>query len=125
MARVLLVEDDPDGRDIRALLLEHAGHHVAIAANAIDARIVFRESVPDCVILDLRVPALEDGFALIREFRKAAPSLKLVILAGQIANLDGHPERFLVDEVLAKPVRSERLINALASAKSYKTSSNI
>jgi hypothetical protein len=36
-----------------------------------------------------------------------------VVLAGWRADLDGRPERDLVDEVLAKPVRSERLTDAV------------
>jgi hypothetical protein len=35
------------------------------------------------------------------------------VLAGWSADLEGRPEQQLVDEVLAKPVRSERLSNAV------------
>jgi CheY-like chemotaxis protein len=114
MARVLLVDDDPDGLDIRTLLLEHAGHQVVAAAETLGARALFAEAIPDCVILDLRVPNPEDGLALIRDFRRAAPNVRIVILAGHAADLDGRAETLLVDDVLAKPVRSERLMNAVA-----------
>jgi CheY-like chemotaxis protein len=117
MARVLLVDDDPDGRDVRAMLLEHAGHQVALAADTTVARALFSESVPDCVILDLRVPQPDDGMSLIREFRAAAPGVRIVILAGYVADLDGRPENQLVDDVLAKPVRSERLLRSVTSAR--------
>jgi hypothetical protein len=50
---------------------------------------------------------------LVREFRDAAPGVRIVVLAGWGADLDGRPEQALVDEVLAKPVRSERLISAV------------
>jgi two-component system OmpR family response regulator len=113
MARVLLVDDDPDGRDIRTLLLEHAGHQVVAAADTLGARARFGECIPDCVILDLRVPECEDGLALIRDFRRAAPGVRIVILAGHIADLDGRAESRLVDDVLAKPVRSERLLSVV------------
>jgi len=116
MARVLLVDDDPDGRDLRAMLIERAGHHVLVAADPVSARACFRQSVPDCVILDLRIPNREDGLSLICDFRRSAPAVRIVVLAGEIADLDGRPERHLVDEVLAKPVRSERLLNAIDGA---------
>ncbi len=80
------------------------------------ARNRFREFAPECVILDLRLPSPEDGLALVREFREfpaAAPGLRIVVLAGWSADLEGHPEQNLVDEVLAKPVRSERLMGAV------------
>ncbi|HYV63601.1 MAG TPA: response regulator [Bryobacteraceae bacterium] len=113
MARVLLVDDDPGGLEIRKMLLERDGHRVSTAADAPAARAQFRASVPECVILDLRLPSPEDGLALVREFREAAPEVRIVVLAGWSADLDGRPEQTLVDEVLAKPVRSERLIGAV------------
>ena len=113
MAKVLLVDDDPGGLEIRKMLLERAGHQVSTATDASTARERFRESVPECVILDLRLPSPEDGLALVREFREAGKGVRIVVLAGWDADLEGHPEQALVDEVLAKPVRSERLITAV------------
>jgi DNA-binding response OmpR family regulator len=120
MARVLLVDDDPGGLEIRKMLLERDGHSVFTAADVVTARDQFRKSSPECVILDLRLPSPEDGLALVREFREcreAAPGLRIVVLAGWSADLEGRPEQALVDEVLAKPVRSERLIHAVSSVK--------
>jgi CheY-like chemotaxis protein len=120
MARILLVDDDPDGLEIRKLLLERDGHQVSIAADVATARDLFRETAPDCVILDLRLPSPDDGLALVREFREyrecreGAPEVRIVVLAGWGADLEGRPEHALVDEVLTKPVRSERLINAVS-----------
>ena len=110
MAIILLVDDDPGGLEIRKMLLERDGHRVFTAADVTTARARFHELAPECVILDLRLPSPEDGLALVREFREAAPDLRIVVLAGWSADLEGRPERTLVDEVLAKPVRSERLV---------------
>ena len=95
------------------MLLERDGHLVITAADADAARYQFQEKAPECVILDLRLPSPEDGLALVREFRAAAPDLRIVVLAGWSADLEGRPEQNLVNEVLAKPVRSERLITAV------------
>jgi CheY-like chemotaxis protein len=113
MASVLLVDDDPGGLEIRKMLLERDGHRVSTAVDAASARDRFHELAPDCVILDLRLPSPEDGLALVREFRETAPGVRIVALTGWRGDLDGHPEQALVDEVLAKPVRSERLITAV------------
>ena len=113
MSSVLLVDDDAGGLEIRKMLLERDGHRVSTAVDATTAREKFHELAPDCVILDLRLPSPEDGLALVREFREAAPDLRIVVLAGWGADLEGRPEQRLVDEVLAKPVRSERLISAV------------
>ena len=113
MASVLLVDDDPGGLEIRKMLLERDGHRVSTATDAATARDKFHETSPACVILDLRLPSPKDGLALVREFRQVSPEVRIVVLAGWGADLEGRPEQDLVDEVLAKPVRSERLIKAV------------
>jgi CheY-like chemotaxis protein len=113
MARVLLVDDDRAGLAIRKLVLERSGHQVAIASNVEEAQALFREVQPETVVLDLRVPELEDGLKLIREFRAAAPNVRLVALAGLSADLDGRSEAGMVDEIVAKPSPTRRLLEAV------------
>lgn len=113
MSRVLLVDDDRDGLEIRKRILESRGHQVVAASEASRARDEFQAAAPEMVILDLRVPEPEQGLALIREFRAASKSFKLIVLCGCPADLDGRPERELVDLILSKPVRSEALLSAV------------
>jgi DNA-binding response OmpR family regulator len=113
MARVLLVDDDLDALEIRKRIFEKEGHYVVAAPTAARAREHFFAESPDSVILDLRVPDLDDGLAQIREFRVASRELKIVVLAGWCADLEGRSERALVDVILSKPVRSELLLRAI------------
>jgi len=113
MAKVLLVDDDADTLEIRKLILEHSGHQVSASASPSDARKQFHADPPQSVILDLRLPNPEDGIALIREFRAASPTVKIIVLAGCCADLDGRSERALADLILSKPVRSEILLGAI------------
>jgi len=114
MARVLVVDDDTAGLEIRKLILERRGHEVTVASNVEQARAAFQMSVPETAILDLRLPKVEDGLALIREFRQAQPGMRIVVLCGNVADLDGREEAAMVDQVLAKPVRSDQLLEAVA-----------
>jgi DNA-binding response OmpR family regulator len=113
MSRVLLVDDDAGALSIRKLIFENDGHQVFAAPSAISAREQVLSDPPQSVILDLRLPHAEDGFALIREFRAASRDLKIVVLSGWSADLDGRAESALVDLVLSKPVRSEVLLRAI------------
>jgi len=113
MARVLLVDDDADALEIRRRIFEYAGHHVNAAPDAGSAREQFHRELPDSVILDLRLPDPEDGLALIREFRAVSQEVKIVVLAGWRADLDGREESALVDQILSKPVRSEVLLGSI------------
>lgn len=108
MARVLVVDDDAAALEIRKLVLERAGHVVSLATTAEQAR----SAAPcDVVLLDLRLPEVEDGLALIREFHNA--NARIVVLCGNRADLDGRAEAALVDEIVTKPARSEMLLRAV------------
>ena len=115
MARVLLVDDDAAGLEIRRVVLERHGHLVSAAGDPQSARAAFQETMPEAVILDLRLPELEDGLALIRDFRAASPNVRLIVLAGWSADLDGRTEAAMVDEFIAKPASSQRLVDAVTS----------
>jgi len=121
MAHVLAVDDDPAGLEIRKLVLERRGHHVTVARDVQEARAAFSANAPDTIVMDLRLPEAEDGLALIRDFRAAGPNVRIVVLCGCSADLDFQPEATLVNEILTKPVRTGRLLEAIAGAASHGT----
>jgi CheY-like chemotaxis protein len=111
MPRVLLVDDDVDQTSLRKLIFERAGHEVATASDCDTARAAFTESAPQVVIMDLRIPNEGDGLALIREFRAARPSVRIVVFSGYACDLAGSVEAPMIDTVVTKPARSERLLS--------------
>ena len=117
MARVLLVDDDAAALDLRQLILEREGHQVSIASEPNSARALFAETRPECVVMDLRLPEANDGIALIREFRAAAPGVRIIVLAGWPLDIEGTPEAQMVNLVLAKPIRTAALVSALAQSE--------
>lgn len=66
-ARILVVDDEPDIRDLVSDILADEGYTVAQAANADQARARKRELQPDLVLLDIWMPD-EDGISLLREW---------------------------------------------------------
>jgi len=113
MARILLVEDDRDALEIRKRILESKGHRVVAVSSAGRARDEFSTDPPESVVLDLRIPEAEDGLALIREFRAASREVRIVVVSGLRADIEGRRESKLVDVILSKPVRSEMLLGAI------------
>lgn len=70
--KVLVIEDDPDSREVLHLLLEQSGAEVNSANSAQDAINLLRElngHLPDVIISDLAMPN-EDGYSLIERIRK-------------------------------------------------------
>jgi len=107
--RVLVVDDDPAALEIRKLVIARRGHDVKVASDIDQARAAYSAGV-DVVVLDLRLPAVEDGLSLIREFR----GTRVVVLCGNRGDLDGRDEAGMVAMILEKPVKSEVLLSAIA-----------
>lgn len=116
MATLLLVDDDRESLPIRRLIFERGGFQVSTAVSAAEARATFFADPPQIVLLDLYLPELEDGCALIRDFRAHAPGVRIVVLSGWTGDLLQRPEAHLIDLVLEKPLRSEKLLSALTAA---------
>ncbi len=66
---VLVVDDDPDIRELISDYLSGVGYAVATAAGAADMRTRIQEHVPDVVLLDVGLPG-EDGLSLARYLRE-------------------------------------------------------
>ena len=66
--RVLVVEDEPDIRDLLAFHLEREGYLVTRASTGAEALRQLRASAPDLVILDLMLPEM-DGLEVCRRLR--------------------------------------------------------
>lgn len=113
MARLLLVEDDPDQLELRRLILEHAGHRVWTASSPREALAAFTEARPAVVVMDLRLPRTEDGVSLIYALRSSLPGLRIVVLSGAEENFETSPARALVDCYLKKPVPSKELVSLI------------
>lgn len=70
--KVLLVDDDEDGRDLLCDILGVRGAQVVSASSAPQAFSMFQDARPDVIVSDLGMPG-EGGLALIRRVRALAP----------------------------------------------------
>jgi CheY-like chemotaxis protein len=68
---VLIVDDDPDAREVVAAILRHHGAKVIVATSVSTAMVALRrEQQIDVLIADLGMP-IEDGYDLIRQVRES------------------------------------------------------
>lgn len=70
--RVLLVEDDPDARELLAGVLDERGASVVAAASTDEAFRAFEREPPQVLVCDLGLQG-EDGYALLSRIRALAP----------------------------------------------------
>jgi CheY-like chemotaxis protein len=105
MARILVVDDEPDERFLVGRTLKKQGHDVSVAENGAAGLRAAQEQVPDLVVTDVMMPVM-DGAEFIRRLRGDPVTAGIPILA---ASGDTHLAG-AADAVLAKPYDDRRLV---------------
>ena len=80
MARILVVDDEPEIRDLCAVTLREAGHHVVLADNGQMALDIHRIAPQDLVLLDMFMP-IKDGIETLTALRKVQPAPKIIAVS--------------------------------------------
>jgi CheY-like chemotaxis protein len=107
---ILVVEDDPDTRELIEVVLERAGARVVTAGDARQALQLVQDRTPDLILSDVGLPD-EDGRAFIRKVRE----LKLRVPAAAVTAYDEEADNLAAgfDRHLRKPVDYDRLLRVV------------
>lgn len=80
---ILIADDEEAFRNSLEKILSRRGYQVTLAPDGANAlRMVLRGGI-DVVILDIKMPGL-DGIQTLREIRRIAPDLHVIILTGHL-----------------------------------------
>jgi signal transduction histidine kinase len=113
--RVLVVDDQPDERQLFEFVLQHAGAEVRTASSAAQAVTTVASWRPDVLVSDIAMPE-EDGYALLNKLRLRHADLPAIAVTAHARQEDR--ERALragFNLYVAKPVDPARLTEAVAS----------
>lgn len=114
-ARILVVEDEDDTRDLVSLLLEQAGAQLRSVASAESALESLTDFTPDLLLSDLAM-AGHDGLWLVEQMRSRLPELPTIALSAYAASEDAERARDAgFDAYLVKPVEADRLLAKVAA----------
>jgi DNA-binding response OmpR family regulator len=111
-ARVLVVEDVDDIRDLIAINLRLEGFDVATAEDGLDCLAVVGDYDPDVITLDVAMPRL-DGFSTAEQLRgsPATAHIPLIIVSARAQGSDkALGEEIGVNAYLTKPFDPEELV---------------
>lgn len=78
---ILVVDDEPDIRELIKDILEDENYQVTIAANGEEAQAEFSRQLPDLVLLDIWMPDI-DGISLLKEFKQQNKAVTIVMMSG-------------------------------------------
>ncbi len=82
MAKILVIDDDAQDRDLIGAVLEERGYEVILAENGRTGLMSCHRERPDAIVLDLRMPEL-DGRSVLQQLRTLHPSLPVVVFSGE------------------------------------------
>lgn len=106
MRRILVIDDDPDLREVIELGLQMAGWAVVTAASGAEGLALAATHLPDAIILDMMMPGM-DGHAVL-EALKAEPvtrDIPVLFLSAKLQN----PLEAAAESVIPKPFDPLRL----------------
>ena len=118
MARILIVDDDPDVVEACRLVLEQEGHVVTHAANRVEGMAALAGDEPDLLILDVIMDQPDDGIAMAQELRRRAFDAPIIMLTsiGKVTGFayGSNPELVPVDYFHEKPIEPAVLVCKVA-----------
>ena len=117
--KILLVDDDPDIRDVLTVILESRGYQTVTARDGIEGLAALRAENPDLMIVDLLMPKM-DGFAMLKELQdgrwskyRGTPILILSSVREEASRRRYELEtalEFNVDDYVEKPINPDILL---------------
>ncbi len=89
MAKILVVDDEPDAVELVEFNLKNTGFEVVTAADGAEALKKARASLPDLIVLDLMIPEV-DGLEVCKLLRRdaATAGIPILMLTAKAAEID-------------------------------------
>ena len=118
MPRLLLVEDNPENRDMLARRLVRRGFELSFAVDGAQAVTFAREQMPDLVLMDLSLPVL-DGWEATRQIKADPKTRGIPVIALTAHAMEGDRRKAMAagaDDYDTKPVDLTRLLGKIAMA---------
>jgi signal transduction histidine kinase/DNA-binding response OmpR family regulator len=117
--RILLAEDNVVNQKLALRLLQQMGYRADVASNGIEAIESIERQTYDVVLMDVQMPEMDGLEAARRICARYPPGARPRIVAMTANAMQGDREMCLaagMDDYLTKPIRVERLVEALGDA---------
>lgn len=117
MARILVIDDDPDTRAVLEQTLKPACYEVISAVDGWDGVMRHRTSPAELVITNLYLPK-QDGLETIRVLRTCFPKVAIIAMSGRpdSGTMLSIAQTLAAVEILRKPFVADELIAAVGKA---------
>lgn len=115
MATVLVIEDDPDMRELERTALSGSGHEVMLASNGSEGLRELERRKPCVILLDLMMPVM-DGltFLIERERRGVGTDIPVVCISAGGTDILNRAMRLGAQDCIQKPADFDELCDRVA-----------
>lgn len=115
-ARLLVVEDDPEMRELLRKVLEKEGYRVSVAADGREASTWLSRLPVDLVITDMLMPD-DGGLQLLQAIRESRPTLPVIIITA-FGDWGSYSQALELGAAafISKPLKMAELIGAIHTA---------
>ncbi len=122
---ILVVDDEPDIRQLLQEILEDEGYRVAVAKDGETARDKIREQTPDLLLLDIWMPGI-DGITFYKQMLSEGYQAPVIVMSGHgTVETAVEATRLGAKTFLEKPLSIGRLLPAIERALSTSKTDNI
>jgi len=120
MAKILIVDDDPDLVEAVSIILESKGYEVSAAYGGIEGLEKAKTENPDLIVLDVMMPD-KDGYVVCKELKEdpkyqSIPILLLTAVVSKISTTRYTQQMGMeteADDYVDKPVEPEELVRRI------------
>jgi CheY-like chemotaxis protein len=115
MAKVLLVEDQEDNRDMLSRILKKRGYEVAIAVDGAEGVEKARSEAPDLILMDMSLPVM-DGWEATRILKAEDDTRSIPVVALTAHAMSTDREKAFeagCDAYETKPIEFPRLLETM------------
>ncbi len=115
MAKILLVEDNEENRDMLSRRLTRRGYEVVIAVDGGQGVAMAQSEIPDLILMDMDLPVL-NGWEATRQLKAAPETQAIPIIALTAHAMMGDREKAIdagCDDYDTKPIEFSRLIEKI------------
>jgi two-component system cell cycle response regulator DivK len=117
MAKILIVENNPDNMELAVFLLQSVGHTVLSAMDAEAGLTMARTELPNLILMDIQLPGM-DGLEATALLKRDDATRTIPVIALSALAMKGDEERIRTagcDGYIAKPMRIHEFLATVAA----------
>lgn len=116
MARILVIDDNDEFREMLTEILKSEGYEVVAAADGKVGLDLYCEDPTDVIITDVNMPE-KSGPELIFELKRKSPDAKIIAISGGTVNSEAYLRDIAafsdIKHVFSKPINMDEMLRAV------------